>query len=270
MPEAEMEGTAMSLLPPQFSMSNSSPLANSGYELVSACGFDDNARWQVVGEDSQMLAALLNPGQSIMAEPGAMLSTSSFIEPSIDCGSAGLAVQRCMCAGESCCRTHYTNSTSGQQHITLSPGYPAKIVALKMDQYPNGFYLSPGAWMAGVGSSQEFSVKCAPSFLVGCCGVGSCCITLFKGSGDAFLNAGGTVLQRTLSAGEKVIVDTHALVAWETTVTMDVKCVGGWKMMCCGNSGMYNTELTGPGLVIVHSMGVERARLAFMRASVGQ
>jgi len=47
MPAADMEGTAMSLLPPQFSMSDSSPLAHSGYELVSACGFDDNAQWQV-------------------------------------------------------------------------------------------------------------------------------------------------------------------------------------------------------------------------------
>lgn len=254
---------SMAQLPPQFSMNDSSPLSHSGYKLVSVEGFDATTQWQVVGEESQMLTVLLNQNQSIMAEPGAMLSTSSFIEPRLDYGGAFLACQRSCCAGESCCRTHYKNETNLAQHITLSPPYPAKIVSLKMDQHPNGFILAKGAWMAGIGSDQEFGVKMAPSCLVACCGVGHFCMTSFNGRGDAFINAGGTVLQRTLAAGEKVVVDTKSLVAWETTVSIDVTCVGGFKMACCGGSGMYNTELTGPGLVIIHSMGLERAQVAF-------
>ena len=38
-----------------------------------------------------------------------------------------------------------------------------------------------------------------------------------EGSGDAFINASGTVLQKTLKQGETVVVDTDALVAWEKT-----------------------------------------------------
>ena len=53
------------------------------------------------------------------------------------------------------------------------------------------------------------------------------------------------MLQRTLKPGEKVIVDTSSLVAWEATVTIDVKTVGDVCMCCFGGSGIFNTELSG-------------------------
>jgi uncharacterized protein (AIM24 family) len=53
------------------------------------------------------------------------------------------------------------------------------------------------------------------------------------------------VLARTLKPGEKVIVDTFSLVAWEATVTIDVKTVGDVCMCCFGGSGIFNTELSG-------------------------
>lgn len=152
------EGVEMHAVPAQLSMATSSPLAQSGYELVATDGGDARAEWQVVGDDSQLLLAILNPGQSIMTEPGGMLTTSDFIEPELDMGGVGLACQRACCAQESCCRTHYKNNTPSKQHITVSPAYPAKVVPLKMDQHPNGFFLSKGAWMAGTGANQEFGV----------------------------------------------------------------------------------------------------------------
>jgi hypothetical protein len=53
----------MKELPAQFSMPSSSPLAQSGYELVAADGGDERAEWSVVGDDSQLLLAVLSPGQ---------------------------------------------------------------------------------------------------------------------------------------------------------------------------------------------------------------
>lgn len=57
-------------------------------------------------------------------------------------------------------RTHTAdkNNTTSRQHITLSPAFPAKVVPLRMDKHPQGFFLSKGAWMAGIGSNQEFGV----------------------------------------------------------------------------------------------------------------
>ena len=53
-----MSDMEMTTLPPQYSMSESSPMSQSGYELVSLMGADNtSAQWQVVGDDSQMLLA---------------------------------------------------------------------------------------------------------------------------------------------------------------------------------------------------------------------
>ena len=218
-------------LPGQIDMAAASPLAQSGYELVATeSGEAGPSQWQVVGDESQLLAVLLNPGQSVMSEPvrhlrrdsahdvnaclhltrmhaqGAMLSTSDYIQPELDMGGVGLACQRACCAQESCFRVHYKNVTGAAQHVTFSPAFPAKVVALNMDKHPHGFFLSKRSWMAGIGSDQEFGVECNPSFLTMCCACQGLMLTTFKGSGDAFLNAGGTVLQRTLGAGEKIIV----------------------------------------------------------------
>lgn len=57
-------------LPGQIDMAAASPLAQSGYELVAMeSGEAGPSQWQVVGDESQLLAVLLNPGQSVMSEP---------------------------------------------------------------------------------------------------------------------------------------------------------------------------------------------------------
>ena len=47
-----MSDMEMTTLPPQYSMSESSPMSQSGYELVSLMGADNtSAQWQVVGDE---------------------------------------------------------------------------------------------------------------------------------------------------------------------------------------------------------------------------
>merc|ERR1712146_700244 len=72
-----------------------------------------------------------------------------------------------------------------------------------------------------------------------------------KGKGYAFLNAAGTLLHKRLAPGEQLVVYTHSLVAFENTVKYDIKGVGGAGMVFFGGQGLFNTVMTGPGLVIV-------------------
>mmetsp|Transcript_3971 Transcript_3971/g.6236 ORF Transcript_3971/g.6236 Transcript_3971/m.6236 type:complete len:269 (+) Transcript_3971:127-933(+) len=246
-----------------------SPMENSKFNLPEPYSWQEGRMWEIVGDDSQSLLVVLNPNQRVMCEPGGMLSTNQNIQPEIDTGGFGLACQRCCCAQESCFRTHYLNNSQGIKHVSVIPSYPAKIIHIDMDQYPNGLSLNKGSWMATIGTDAEFGVECAPSVVAACCAGQGCCITTFKGKGSSFINAGGTVMIRHLGAGESVTVDTLGLVAWENGVKLDAKCTGDCLMMCCGGSGMYNTELTGPGLVVVQSMSRERAAWAYSSAIAG-
>ena len=49
----------------------------------------------------------------------------------------------------------------------------------------------------------------------------------------AFLNAAGTVMHKTLRAGERLLVDTDSLVAFENSCSYEIRMVdGGCAMMC--------------------------------------
>lgn len=85
------------------------------------------------------------------------------------------------------------------------------------------------------------------------------------GGSWGFLAGHGTILQKHLAAGEIVVVDTVAVVALEPTVEVDVRCVGGCTNCCCMGEGMFNTTLTGPGLIILSSMPIDKLRRHFGR-----
>jgi len=238
-------------------------LAQTGYAQPDPFSWDTRGAWQVAGTDSQALAIIVQPGQEVMSEPGALLSMTQGFKAEVDTGGHGLACQRACCAGESCFRMHFKNEEQTPKHIVLSPSFPAKIIPLNMDQHPQGFFLMRGAWMGSIGKDAEFGVKTAPSCAAALCAGEGCCITTFQGKGMSFINGGGTVLMRDLKQGETVTVDTMGVLAWEATVTLSVKCTGGIMMMCCGGSGIYNTELTGPGRIYVHSMSVQRAKVGY-------
>ena len=61
-----------------------------------------------------------------------------------------------------------------------------------------------------------------------------------------------------LGAGEQMVVDTNSLVAWNESVTMDIRMAGGLATCCCGGEGMFNTVMTGPGTVYLQSMSFKK------------
>ncbi len=212
---------------------------------------------------SQVLVVLLSPNQEVMCEPGAMFHCDDGIEATADLGGCGNALKRCICAGEDMFRAHYVNKSGQPRTITLSSPYPSgKLISVDMSKTA-GLVMKKGAWTASIGSQVEFGFKMAKNLTTGLCAGQGLFLTTMTGAGTSFLNAGGTVFQRVLAQGEKVTVDTSALVACEASVDIGVKRAGSVMMMCCGNEGLFVCELTGPGLIIIQSMPVEKAALTY-------
>ena len=91
-----------------------------------------------------------------------------------------------------------------------------------------------------------------------------------SGSDWAFLSAGGTILEKELAQGEKIVLDTHALVAMTEGCHMDIQRVGSTFAMCCGGQGLFNTTVEGPGKVWVQSMGLGKMKEALKRQALSQ
>lgn len=75
-----------------------------------------------------------------------------------------------------------------------------------------------------------------------------------EGSGLALIAANGTIIQKVLAAGETIIIDTNCILAFAESCKLDVRRAAGIVGMIGGGEGIFNTTLTGPGLVLVQSM----------------
>ena len=75
-----------------------------------------------------------------------------------------------------------------------------------------------------------------------------------EGQGIVFLESTGTIVQKILIEGETVLVDTDCILAFADSCKLDIRRAGGILGMVGGGEGIFNTTLTGPGLVIMVSM----------------
>ena len=75
-----------------------------------------------------------------------------------------------------------------------------------------------------------------------------------SGSGTAFLELDGSVVEYDLAPGQQLVIDTGHLAIVDSTVDISVKAIKGVKNVLFGGEGLFNTVLTGPGHVVLQSM----------------
>lgn len=90
-----------------------------------------------------------------------------------------------------------------------------------------------------------------------------------EGRSRIFLHAGGAIMQRELTQGETLRVDTGCLVAFAPTVDYDIQFIGGFKNALFGGEGLVPAKLTGPGRVYLQSLPFSRLADRFHAASRG-
>ena len=76
------------------------------------------------------------------------------------------------------------------------------------------------------------------------------------GTGMAFVEIDGYVVEYELQAGQQMLIDTGYLAAMEATCSMDIQTVPGVKNMLFGGEGIFNTVITGPGHIWLQTMPI--------------
>lgn len=221
----------------------------------------DSAKFKVLGVDSQILEVTLPSRGQVLCQPGNLVHMDDGFRGTITTGGIGRAFQRSMFAGESFYRVNYHNHSSTEGTIGLTPPFPAKVIPVNLDKL-NGLTIKNNAFLATLDPKTDISLKIVRNVGTACFGGQGLLLNRLKGEGWVFLNAAGTVLHKQLGPGEKLIVDTNSLVAFENTCSYEIQSTGGIGMVCCGGEGFFNTAMTGPGLVIVQSMSLEKMRQA--------
>ena len=77
-----------------------------------------------------------------------------------------------------------------------------------------------------------------------------------SGSGMAFVEIDGDLVEYNLAPGQQLLVDTGNVAGFETSVSMEIRQVQGLKNKLLGGEGFFNTLLTGPGKVWLQTMPI--------------
>jgi uncharacterized protein (AIM24 family) len=217
-----------------------------------------SGNFSIQGNESQILHYRMNNGEQILCESGAMRYLSPGITPEARMGNLCAA-----CAGgESLFRVVYTNESGPAGTLMgVAPPFNANIVPVSLDQYPD-LTIKGGAFLAATDVDLQISTTRVKSLGGAFAGQGLL-IHPLQGKGTVFLNAGGTIMVRTLAPGEVIYASTGAVVAFQNSCEFTVEMVGGGlKNMCCGGQGLFNTKVVGPGLVILQSLSLDELKAA--------
>jgi uncharacterized protein (TIGR00266 family) len=202
----------------------------------------------------------LEPGESVVAEPGAMVSHSPEVGIDTSTTQDGLlGSAKSMLGGESAFANEFTAET-GPGRVTLAPPKPGDIAEHELAG--ETLYAVDGAFLAAdadLDISSEFGGL--KSVLAG---AGVTPLTL-SGTGTVFLEAFGGIECVELDPGESYVVDNDHVVAWEDSVDFDARRVGDLKSSLLSGEG-YVMEFTGGGSVWYQTRGLDAFTAAIVDA----
>ena len=221
--------------------------------------------YTIIGDDMQMVQVDLDPGETVIAEAGAM----NFMEPDIvfearmgdgseaESGIMGklFSAGKRALTGESIFMTHFTNRGQSKRQVAFAAPFPGRIIPMDLNQHGEVICQKDAFLCAAFGTRVgiAFQRRLGAGFFGG----EGFILQRLEGDGMVFIHACGTIVERQL-AGETLRVDTGCLVAFERSVDYSIERAGNLKSMFFGGEGLFLATLTGHGRVWLQSLPFSR------------
>jgi uncharacterized protein (TIGR00266 family) len=235
---------------------------------VRRAGMNDDIDYEIKGQELQFVEIELDPGESAIAEAGAMVWKEACIDMATVFGSGAgeessfmdklLKAGQRVITGESLFTTVYTNKGTAKARVAFGAPVPGTILPIRLADMGGTIICQKDSFLAaakGVSISIHFQQK----VMTGLFGGEGFIMQKLSGDGWVFVQMGGTLIERDLAPGEKLHVDTGCVAAFAPTVDFDLVTVGGGvKSMLFGGEGLFFAQLTGPGKVWIQSLPFAR------------
>lgn len=243
-------------------------MPNSPWSHHRSASLSDDIDFEIKGQELQFLEIELAPGESAVAEAGAMVwkdgaisMTTVFGDGSggADGGFMGklLGAGKRLVTGESLFTTVFTHQGHGKARVAFASPTPGSILPLKLDQYGGALICQKDSFLAaakGVAIGVHFQKR----IMTGLFGGEGFIMQRLSGDGWVFVQMGGTLVEKELAPGEELHVDTGCLAAMTPSVDFDLVAAGGVKSMIFGGEGAFFARLRGPGHVWIQSLPFSR------------
>lgn len=208
-------------------------------------------RYEIKGEPFPVVVCELNDGEQMITEKGSMVWMTPNIQMKTHGGGFGKMFSRAF-SGESMFQNVYTANGAGM--ITFGSSFPGQIKPLTITPGQD-VILQKSAFLAAE-PGVELSIHFRKKIAAGLFGGEGFIMQRLSGSGIAFMEIDGTLVEYQLQPGQQLVVDTGNVAGFTSGVQMDIQQVPGMKNKLFGGEGFFNTVLTGPGTVWLQTMPI--------------
>lgn len=222
--------------------------------------------YEILGDSMQLVEVELDPGETVIAEAGAMCYMEEGIQFEAKMGDGSAPAQGFfgslmqaggrMLTGESIFITHFTNQGSGKKRVSFAAPFPGKIIPLDLSKINGRVICQKDSFLCaalGTKLSVAFNKRLGTGFFGG----EGFIMQRLEGDGMAFLHACGTIIKKELK-GETLRVDTGCLVGFTDGIDYNIERAGNLKSMVFGGEGLFLATLRGQGTVLLQSLPFSR------------
>jgi len=210
-------------------------------------------KYEIKGTPLPVAICSLDAGETMITERGSM----SWMSPNMrmettSSGGIGKALGR-MFAGEAFFQNTYTPE-GGPGMIAFASSFPGQILPIQIQPGANMIVQKSAFLASQVGV--ELSVHFQKKIGAGLFGGEGFIMQKLSGTGLAFVEIDGSVVDYTLQPGQSMLLDTGYLAMMDETVQMTIETVKGVKNIVFGGEGVFNTKVTGPGRIWIQTMPI--------------
>jgi uncharacterized protein (TIGR00266 family) len=222
--------------------------------------------YEVLGDDMQIVEVELDPGETVIAEAGAMNYMEDGITFEARMGDGSRAsegflgkmvnVGKRVLTQESIFLTHFINQGNGKKRVAFAAPYPGKIIPINMKKVGGELFCQKDAFLAaalGTRIDIAFTKRLGAGFFGG----EGFILQRLRGDGMVFIHACGMAVQKRLD-NDMLRVDTGCLTAFTKGIAYDIERAGSLKSMFFGGEGLFVATLSGQGIVLLQSLPFSR------------
>ena len=251
-------------------------MSNSPWSHTRNASVSDDIDFEIKGQELQFVEIELDPGESAVAEAGAMVWKDAAVSMATvfgdGRGSEGgfmgklLGAGKRLLTGESLFTTVFTHEGRGKARVAFSAPVPGVILPVKLDQVGGTLICQKDSFLAAA-KGVSIGIAFQRRIMTGLFGGEGFIMQKLEGDGWVFVQMGGTVVERELAPGEELHVDTGCVAAYTAGIDFEIMPAGNVKSMLFGGEGAFFARLRGPGKVWIQSMPFARLAGRMMAAA---
>ena len=232
--------------------------------------FNSGLDFKICGDDMQYVEICLQPGEAVIAEPGAMIYKELAVDLEALFGTGRkqsifgkiFGAGKRVLSGESAFLSSFINTLDEPAKVAFSAPYPGKIIPVSLSGFGGEIICQKDSFLCAQ-ADVDIGIYFQKKIMTALFGGSGFIMQRLSGDGVVFIHAGGTIGEIDLQEGESLQVDVGCLVAFQPSVYFNVTGTGSIKSQIFGGSGLFFADMRGPGKVWVQSLPFSRLAQRF-------